>query len=181
MNKISIHLASFSMTIISLFFLVCCDIPLSEAKEYVDCERVQMMCKELSTIIKSDHYKPDLLIGLSRGGLLPLGFLAGEKQLNLRNVATIALSSYDGTKQGTITIGMPLHLEDYKKFKSILIIDDLVDSGKTMSFIKTLLERELTEATIKTAVLFYKSKTSKIVPDYYVQETDEWIVFPWEH
>lgn len=131
-------------------------------------------------MIKNDNYSPDLLIGLSRGGLQPVGLLAGEKQLNLRNVATIALTSYDGSKQGDIDVVMPLHLEDYKKYTSILIVDDLVDSGKTMLFIKKLLENALPESTIKVAVLYYKP-TSKIKPDYFVEETEDWVVFPWEN
>lgn len=150
------------------------------AKEYVESEKVRTMCKELCTIIKNDGFEPDLLIGLSRGGLQPVGLLAGEKQFNLRNVSTIALTSYSGEKQGEINLVMPLHIEDYKKFKSILIVDDLVDSGKTMEYIKNLLQNELPESTIKTAVLYYKP-CSRIKPDYFVEETEAWIVFPWEN
>jgi xanthine phosphoribosyltransferase len=42
-----------------------------------------------------------------------------------------------------------------------------------------LLKQNLTTAIIKSAVLFYKP-TSTFKPDYYAQETTEWIVFPWE-
>ncbi|MBA3816509.1 MAG: hypothetical protein H0X29_08330 [Parachlamydiaceae bacterium] len=183
MNQMSITLLCSPIFILCiLFFASSCVTAHETIKIYVDCDKVQTMCKELCTIIKSDDYKPDLLIGLSRGGLQPASYLAGEKQLNLRNVATIALTSYDdGAKQGYIKIVMPFHVEDYKKYKSILIVDDLVDSGKTMSFIKSFLEKELPESTIKVAVLYYKPTSSKIQPDYYVQETDEWIVFPWEN
>lgn len=170
-----------SLIIFCIFLFVCSAKAQEATKEYVDCEKIQAMCKELSMIIKNDNYQPDLLIGLARGGLQPLGFLAGEKQLNLRNVVTIALTSYEGMKQEGIKVIMPLHIEDYAKYKSILIVDDIVDSGKTMTYIKTLLEDQLKESTIKSAVLYYKPKTSKIKPDYYVQETDEWIVFPWEN
>lgn len=181
MNKISAVLASVSLKLIYIF-LFGCNFGSAQAatKEYVGCNKVQIMCKELSEIIKNDNFKPDLLIGLSRGGLQPLGFLAGEKQLNIRNVATIALTSYNEMEQGHVKIVLPLHVEDYRNYKSILIVDDLVDSGKTMLFIKNLLETELPESEIKVAVLYYKA-TSKIKPDYYVQETDEWIVFPWEN
>jgi len=53
----------------------------------------------------------------------------------------------------------------------ILVVDDLVDTGKT---IKGLLQ--------DTAVIFYKPR-SIVKPTFYVTEVpnDEWIVFPWEH
>lgn len=180
MNKISTMFTSFPLKIISVFLSFCTTTTQATEKEYVDPEKVQMMCKELCTIIKNDNYSPDLLIGLSRGGLQPVGLLAGEKQLNLRNVATIALTSYNGSSQGEVNLVMPLHLEDYKKYTSILIVDDLVDSGKTMLFIKKLLEDALPESTIKVAVLYYKP-TSRIKPDYFVEETEDWIIFPWEN
>lgn len=181
MNKFSTLLSTFPIKFLSTF-LIGCNFGTAQTttKEYVNCDKIQTMCKELSTIIKKDNYKPDLLIGLTRGGLQPLSFLSGENQLNLRNVSTIALASYDETHQKNMHVLMPLHIEDYKKYKSILIVDDLVDSGKTMSYIKTLLENELPDSTIKVAVLYYKP-TSKIKPDYFVEETDEWIVFPWEN
>src|SRR4051812_24218369 len=94
---------------------------LEATKEYLNYEQVATLCKELSTIIKADDYNPDLLIGLSRGGLLPLGILAGENQLNLRHVSVIALKSYEGKQQGEMNIVMPIHLEDYQKYTSILI------------------------------------------------------------
>jgi hypoxanthine phosphoribosyltransferase len=49
-----------------------------------------------------------------------------------------------------------------------------------LDFVIKLIKEALPNATIKTAVLFYKPK-SKIKPDYYVEETTDWIVFPWEN
>lgn len=62
---------------------------------------------------------------------------------------------------------------------SFLVIDDLTDSGDSLAFAITKLRALRPEATIKTAVLFYK-KHSQIIPDYYVEETDQWVVFTWE-
>jgi len=60
----------------------------------------------------------------------------------------------------------------YTYHKNVLIVDDIVDSGKTMLKFQnyTLLS------------LFYKPETSQLKPDYYIQtaDSDEWVMFPWE-
>ncbi|MGE0207493.1 MAG: phosphoribosyltransferase, partial [Candidatus Babeliales bacterium] len=63
--------------------------------------------------------------------------------------------------------------------KYILIVDDLVDTGETMKFLIEALKDSLPKTTIKIATLYYKP-TSCIKPDYYIEETTNWIVFPWE-
>ena len=55
------------------------------------------------------------------------------------------------------------------KGKKILVVDDISDSGRSFNKYKIY----------KTAALFVKSRTSHI-PDYYVNKTNRWIVFPWE-
>lgn len=149
-------------------------------KTYVSSEQIKEMCLTLYNKIKSDNFTPDFLVGLSRGGLVPLGFLAGEQMFDNRATKILNLKSY--TKAGNQTelkVLLPMHLEDLKDAKSLLIIDDMVDSGKTLDYVYALFKRTFTNAVIKTATLFYKT-SSKIKPDYYVQETEDWIVFPWE-
>lgn len=57
----------------------------------------------------------------------------------------------------------------------ILIIDDVIDSGDTMLSVR----KKIRNAKSDIAVLFRKPWT-KVKPDYYLRETDKWIVFPWE-
>lgn len=57
----------------------------------------------------------------------------------------------------------------------VLIIDDIVDSGETIRAVR----RKTGKAKSDLAVMFRKP-WSKIKPDYCLQETDKWIVFPWE-
>jgi hypoxanthine phosphoribosyltransferase len=60
----------------------------------------------------------------------------------------------------------------------VLIVDDVADSGRTLS--RTLNDLSvLIKENILIATLFYK-KTSIITPDYYAAVTDKWVVFPWE-
>jgi hypoxanthine phosphoribosyltransferase len=149
-------------------------------KTYVNFEQIKSMCSNIHEQVKADNFKPDLLIGICRGGLIPLGILAGEAMLNNRNTVTISTESYDDAgKQKALRFRFPVPVESYKNYETILIIDDLADTGETLDAVLKLLKQHLTNATIKSAVLFYKTK-SKIKPDYYVEETTDWIVFPWE-
>ncbi len=150
-------------------------------KTYVSLDHIKSMCTDIYQQVQNDNFKPGLLLTMCRGGLIPTGLLAGEEMFNNRNVVTISIESYDDdNQQGELTLRFPAHLEDYANFNTILIIDDIADSGKTLEFVIKLLKEHLPNATIKTAVLFYKPK-SKIKPDYYVEETTDWIVFPWEN
>lgn len=179
-----------SLTIVT--FLTCSSLLAISAesevkKELVSMKNIQTMCKALYTQIVVDpncpKFEPELIIGLTRGGLIPLGILAGEPLFNNRNVKTIAVTSYSDSGQQTALKPLfalsDIELEDLKRFKSILIVDDLVDSGKSLAWVTTLLREKLPDATIKTAALFYKER-SFFKPDYYVEKTTSWIVFPWE-
>lgn len=64
-------------------------------------------------------------------------------------------------------LGLPLVSE--LRGKVTLVVDDVADSGETLALYKDY----------DSAVLHLKSR-SKSVPSYYVEATDEWIVYPWE-
>lgn len=149
-------------------------------KTYISDENVWTMCQNIYAQLEQDNFCPDLLIGVARGGLVPLAYLASEKLLNNRNTRTINVQSYsDEKKRATIQITSPFYTQDLQHIKSILVIDDLVDTGNTIHEILLMLKKDLPNATIKVATLFYKPK-SIIKPDYFVAETKDWIVFPWE-
>lgn len=59
--------------------------------------------------------------------------------------------------------------------KTVLLVDDVVDTGTTLSEILKIEPH----SKIITAALYYKPH-SAIKPDYFVAETTDWIVFPWE-
>jgi len=59
----------------------------------------------------------------------------------------------------------------------LLVVDDIVNNGKTISGLSHLLK--IRKIDHFTAVLFYKHNAG-FKPDLYLEETDDWIVFPWE-
>lgn len=111
--------------------------------------------------------KPQSLIVVTRGGLF-LGALLSE-YLNIPLIDTVCVSSYNEQERQVLKIikearyGLP----------NALIIDGIIDSGETL---KHLTEKYNT----KSAALFYKPATAIIKPDYYLNETDKWVKFPWE-
>jgi hypoxanthine phosphoribosyltransferase len=62
--------------------------------------------------------------------------------------------------------------------KDILLVDDLVDQGDTLTLMTQYLSGQKPK-TLETAVLF-KKPWSKTQPDYCLEEVSEWVVFPFE-
>ena len=143
---------------------------------------MQEMCASIYKQALADNFKPELLVCLSRGGLVPLGYLSGETMFNNRDTRIINLTSYEGDQQqASVTLLTPIRAEDYAGFGSLLVIDDLVDSGKSIEFVLQELKKVIpTDCVIKVATLFYKER-STIKPNYYDAVTDKWIVFPWDN
>ncbi|WP_165785192.1 phosphoribosyltransferase [Aliarcobacter cryaerophilus] len=135
------------------------------------------MCKKdtqkLVDISKS--FQADAFLSVARGGLTLSHLMA--QTMNQRNIFTINSISYDRKNQkDSIDI---FNIPDLKSYKKVLIIDDIVDSGKTMIEIFKILNEKFPNCEFKLATLFYK-KTALIKPDFYINETDMWIEFFWE-
>lgn len=125
-------------------------------------------CRKLAEIIKKEKVEYTRIIAVTRGGL----FVAGMMSHFLKRVPidTVCLSSYCGTKQKA----MKVMKSDGSKEK-VLICDDVVDTGGTAKVFKEMYPN----GTL--AVIHYKSeKSPDIRPDYFISETNDWIVYPWE-
>ena len=144
----------------------------------------------LAAAIYASGFRPHFIMGIWRGGS-PVG-IAVQEYFEFRGVETdhiaIRTSSYTaiGEQSSTIRVhGLHYIIENVNEEDSLLIVDDVFDSGRS---IKAVLD-ELAEKTrrnmpsdLKIACPWYKPDNSKvdIVPDYYIHETDKWLVFPHE-
>ncbi len=132
------------------------------------------LSRKLAASILSHTPHIDRIVAISRGGLT-LGHILSDF---LRiPIATFTIQSYtDIQNQGEIKIVEPLKTRI--RGKSVLIVDDVADSGKTLkraiSYIKRFGPAETT-----TVTMFYKPH-SVYRPDYYAEETTKWILFPYE-
>lgn len=109
------------------------------------------------------------IIAITRGGLVPAAIISRE--LNIRLVETICIASYNHQKQGDAQIlkGVDGDGEGW------LIVDDLVDTGKTAEIVKGMLP----EAHLATV---YAKPAGRPLVDTFVTEVsqDTWIDFPWD-
>lgn len=130
--------------------------------------------KNMAMQIK-DEYQPDVILAIARGGMT-LGHSLAVALQN-RNLFSLNSIHYDNTnKLDTIDV---FNIPDLSKFKKILLVDDIIDSGESMVEIKRRLLDIYPHLNIKIATIFYK-KTALLLPDYKVKEAHEWVEFFWD-
>ena len=113
------------------------------------------------------------VVRITRGGLVPAMIVARE--LDIRTVDTISIKSYNHQNQGAAQVIKSPQAELMGDGSGILIVDDLVDSGKTLEVVRKLYPR----AHFATV---YAKPSGKPQVDSYITEVsqDTWIFFPWD-
>ena len=105
-----------------------------------------------------------------------LGAMAVSDHLNVK-IDFVNVKSYNNIGQRTAPRILSTLVEGVEG-KDILLVDDLVDQGDTIVFLKKYLEDQRPRS-LETAVMF-KKPWSKVEPDYFLEVVSEWIVFPFE-
>ncbi|MEO3993653.1 MAG: phosphoribosyltransferase [Desulfurococcaceae archaeon TW002] len=139
-------------------------------------KKINEVILRLALNITREGLETDLIVGILRGGYIVARILSD--MLGTDNIGVVEVKFYKGIGERAERpiITQPLTVD--VKGKNILIVDDVVDSGRTLEIV-TEQVRLRGAKSVRTAVLFYKPK-SIIKPDFYVQEVREWVVFPWE-
>ena len=138
--------------------------------------QIYTMLLNMAEKIRRDGFKPDVIVGVSRGGWPPARVLSDL--LDNPNLANVRAEFYLGVAEtkGEPTLTQPVSVN--VKGKKVLVVDEVADTGKSLKLVKEhLTERGASE--IKIATVYYKP-WSIVKPDYYERETSLWIVFPWE-
>jgi xanthine phosphoribosyltransferase len=116
----------------------------------------------------------DAIVTVTRGGLVPAAIVARELDLHL--IETICISSYDHMQQGALKVlkGVAPELVQGGG-QRVLIVDDLVDTGKTARIVRDLLPH----AHFATV---YAKPMGRPLVDTFITEVsqDTWIHFPWD-
>ena len=144
----------------------------------------------LAEQIFASGFRPNFIVGVWRGGA-PVGIAVQEyleyKGLESDHIA-IRTSSYYGIDQQSRDIrvhGLQYIIDRANHNDHLLIVDDVYDSGRSIdAVLRELREksrRNLPE-TIRIACPWFKPSKNQtnVVPDYFVHETDQWLVFPHE-
>ena len=116
------------------------------------------------------------IVAITRGGLVPAAIIARE--LGIRTIETVCIASYHDYKdQGDLQVikGIDDAMIAGDGGASILVIDDLTDTGKTAKKVREMLP----EAHIATV---YAKPAGRPMADTYITEVsqDTWIYFPWD-
>ncbi len=158
-------------------------------KHYISAQQLLEDSFRLGWQVYESGYRPDYIVGVWRGGA-PVG-IAVQELLDVLDVKSdhiaIRTSSYTGIGQRSRHVrvhGLTYLIKRLEAEHSLLIVDDVHDSGlsidQTIRDLKDACKRNTPD--IRIATPYYKPGNNKTqrVPDYYVHETDDWLVFPHE-
>jgi len=139
-------------------------------------DEIYEMLLNLAEKIQKDKFRPDLIVGICRGGWPPArvmsDLLGNPKMANISVEFYVDVAETKSKPMLTQPVSVPV------KGKKVLIMDDVADTGKTLKVVKEHLFSRGAEE-VKIATIYYKP-WSTVIPDYYEKETRRWVVFPWE-
>jgi xanthine phosphoribosyltransferase len=158
-------------------------------KLYYTWKDVERQTQEILRQIQSDGWRPDYVVGLTRGGLVPANLISQYLGCPME---TLKVQLRDGAESES-NLWMA---EDAYKHKQILIVDDINDTGATLNYIKTDWEDScLPESdrwfkvwgdSVRVATLVDNESSKSTLDVNYSAvavnkaDKDVWIVFPWE-
>jgi uncharacterized protein len=124
-----------------------------------------------------DGYKPDVVVGVARGGVVAARVLADL--LGASVLVVVGVGFYVDVAQ----VGLePVLKQPLPAFcvlgKKTLVVDDIADSGRSLKLVKAYLAAQ-GSLEVKTATLYAK-EGSIVTPDYFEKQTSRWVVFPWD-
>jgi len=147
--------------------------------QIVKWDEIEKWVDDVVDKIRRSGYKPDAVIGLTRGGWIPARLICDK--LNIKNLYAIKTEHWGltATKDGHAKIAQPLAAD--VKDKKVLIVDDITDTGQSLTLAKEHVH-SFKPSDVKTATLLHITHSS-IVPDFYSVEVPKeewtWFIFPW--
>lgn len=159
-------------------------------KVHISAEELLSASFKLGQIIIQDGFRPDFIVGVWRGGT-PVG-IAVQELLDFCNIKTdhiaIRTSSYTGIAQQESHVkvyGLHYLIDNMNSDDSLLILDDVFDSGRSIKAIIHELEVQMRKnmpIDVRVGTVYYKPSKNLTdrIPNYYVHKTENWLVFPHE-
>lgn len=144
--------------------------------QMVSWDEAYRLAKILAHKVKESGFKPDLIIGIARGGLVPARVVCDF--LLQKDLATIKVEHWGiAATLGKAKIKFPLPIDI--SGKKVLIVDDVTDTGDTYSVIMDYIKGK-NPSEVKSAVMQHKT-CSTFVPDYWAEKQEDWkwIIYPW--
>ena len=149
---------------------------------------------QLAATISEAGFHPDFLVGLWRGGsAVGIAVQEGLDFLGIKTDHIAIRTSYSGapsyndmvSKTESIRVhGLQYLLENLCSHHSLLIVDDVYSTGSSVKAVVdqlTIKTRRNLPRDIRIATVWYRPGEDTVrVPDYYIHETSDWLVLPYE-
>lgn len=139
------------------------------------------LIERLALQVFDSGWQFDQVLCLARGGLRPGDVLSRVFEKPLAVLSTSSYRSEAGQKQGDLQVSDRITLASGRLQGRILLVDDLVDSGVTLSVVCQQLRAQAEIAELRTAVI-WKKPIAAFEPDYCVERLSHnpWIRQPFE-
>ena len=170
-------------------------------KVYISEQEIKLAAVKLAATIEQSNFKPDVIVAITRGGMIPAGYVSYF--LNIKNIDIVTVSSYEGEDQDVNLLELQETSLREKLYdiiadsnNRILFVDDLIDTGNTLKFIDdnmyaaiNILRSEAGQLGVEVdidwryGVLYTESKnekrlSKKVFSGY--NKPSGWLVFPWD-
>ena len=145
-------------------------------RDVVSWAELERLVGDLAERVRGEY---DVMLAITRGGLVPAGILAYA--LGIRNILIAAVAYYDDDgKPGPEPLFLQFPADPLLVGRRVLIVDEVWDSGTTIHAVAQRVRRAGGLPT--TAVLHYKPGRSTVPdePDHHVVTTDRWVVYPFK-
>lgn len=159
-------------------------------KQFISANELLLDSFRLAELIYQRGFHPNFIVGVWRGGA-PVG-IAVQEYLEFMGIHSdhiaIRTASYYGIGEQHKEVkvfGLNYVIDRVTPDQTLLIVDDVFDSGRSLEAIIEQIHRKAgsnTPDVIKTACPWYKPNhnVTNRTPDFYVHATDNWLVFPHE-
>jgi hypoxanthine phosphoribosyltransferase len=138
--------------------------------------QIYAMLRSQAEKIRRSGFKPDIIVGIARGGWVPAR--VQSDLLEIPDLAVARVEFYLGVAETRNEPVMTQGVSEVVAGKKVLVVDDVADTGKSLQLVKEHIRQQgAVELRIATV---YRKPFSIITPDYYEKETRRWVVFPWE-
>ena len=132
--------------------------------------------RALAQLVADDDFRPDIILSIARGGLLPGGAVAYA--LSVKNTFVMNIEFYTGVDERLdFPVMLPPQLNQIDLADAhVLIVDDVADTGATLKAVHDFCLPVV--KSVRNAVLYEKGH-SIVKCEYVWRRTDRWIDFPW--
>jgi hypoxanthine phosphoribosyltransferase len=145
-------------------------------REVLTWEQFGVAARELAKAVVDSGFEPDLLMSITRGGLLPAGTISYAMGIKNLHIINVEFYTGVGARLPLPVLLPPVPAAVDLSAKKVLIVDDVADTGETLRMVRDFCAEHVAET--RTAVL-YEKPTSVVTCDYVWKRTEEWISFPW--